>query len=278
MRKFSWMLLVLLVLGCGEEVTKEEEKPEAVVETEPPPPDKITWEKDGKEMALIPAGNFMMGASDAQLDEKPVHIVFLGAFYMDVHEVTVGQFREFVNQSGYKYRGNWDWVAWNSPGDEYPMVYVRWNDAAAYAKWAGKRLPTEAEWEYAARGGLRGKQYPWGDEISHDNANYKGTGGKDKWDKCAPVGSFEANGYGLYDMGGNVWEWTADWYGEDYYSKSPAKNPLGPSTGSLRVFRGGSWGGLGGDASYLLRVAFRFDIDPTVWSIDLGFRCVADVP
>ena len=119
-------------------------------------------------MALIPAGSFEMGDHhDNMSNALPVHRVELDAFYMDVHEVTVGQFREFVNQSGYKYDGNWDNVAKYSPGDEYPMVYVSWNDATAYAKWAGKRLPTEAEWEYAARGGLVGKRYPGGDEITH---------------------------------------------------------------------------------------------------------------
>ena len=101
-------------------------------------------------------------------------------------------------------------------------------------------MPTEAKWEYAARGGLKGKRYPWGDEISHDNANYSGTGGRDKWSKCAPVSSLEANGYGLYDMVGNVWEWCSDWDASDYYSNSPPRNPQGPSTGEKRVLRGGS--------------------------------------
>ena len=177
MRKLSWILLVLVVLvGCGDEVTDEEGKAlkdlvkdevvaDAGLEKE------IVWQKDGAKMAYIPAGSFEMGDSKNELEDwmktaRPVHTVELDAFYMDVHEVTVGQFREFVNQSGYKYSGNWADVVKSSPGDGYPMVEVNWNDAVAYAKWAGKRLPTEAEWEYAARGGLVGKRYPGGDEIT----------------------------------------------------------------------------------------------------------------
>jgi len=270
MRNLSWMLLVLV--GCSDEpVLVESAEDLKGVKAK-----KITWKKDGKEMVLIPAGSFEMGDHFNELDDymkpsRPVHRVELDAFYMDVREVTVGQFREFVNQSGYKYGGNWDSVAKYSPGDEYPMIYVNWNDAVAYAKWAGKRLPTEAEWEYAARGGLAGKRYPWGDEITHDDANYDGTGGKDKWEYCSPVGSFAANGYGLYDMAGNVWEWCQDWYDGDYYSSSPATNPLGPDTGTLRVLRGGSWY----SSTFTLRVAYRDCYGPLNRSNYLGFRCVS---
>ena len=230
--------------------------------------------KDGKEMVLIPAGSFEMGDHLGGLSNAPVHRVQLDAFYMDVHEVTVGQFREFVNQSGYSYGGNWDSLANYSPGDDYPMIYVNWNDATAYAKWAGKRLPTEAEWEYAARGGLAGKRYPWGDEITHDDANYSGTSGKDKWKYCSPVGSFAANGYGLYDMAGNVYEWCQDWYGENYYSNSAAKNPPGPDSGSSRVLRGGFWD----KYTNTLRVAHRDGTSPFNRINDLGFRCVSGSP
>ena len=205
---------------------------------------KSNWLAIKSQMTLIPAGSFEMGDSKNETDgymrrSRPVHTVQLDAFYMDVHEVTVGQFREFVNQSGYKYGGNWAVVAKYSPGDGYPMVCVSWNDATAYAEWAGKRLPTEAEWEYAARGGLVGKRYSRGDEIDRTKAHYDGWNGGRGTTKN--VGSFEANGYGLYDMAGNVREWCQDRYEENYYSRSPAKNPPGPDTGSRRVLRGGSW-------------------------------------
>ncbi|MDP6598855.1 MAG: formylglycine-generating enzyme family protein, partial [Candidatus Poribacteria bacterium] len=258
-----------------------EEKPKKL-------PDKITWQKDGSKMVLIPGGSFQMGDHlDKMKAALPVHKVKLDGFYMDSHEITVGQFKRFLKQSGYKpeaVKAGWDInKLWNevkkwSPTDEHPVVYVSWNDATAYAKWAGKRLPTEAEWEYAARGGRVGKRYPWGDDhkVARDYANYQGTGGKDKWGRTtAPVGSFKPNDYGLFDMSGNVWEWCQDWYGSDYYSKSPAKNPPGPGTGRSRVLRGGSW--LNRSTSYL-RVAYRLSNLPTGRNNDCGFRCVSGLP
>ena len=289
MRKFSWMLLVV---GCGEEIADDDEKAvkdlvkdEVVADAELEK--EIVWDKDGAEMVLIPGGSFEMGDHlDGRPEEwaaaaRPVHIVTLDAFYMDIHEVTVGQFREFVNQSGYNYDpidwlGNkvgWEEVAQHSPGDECPMIYVTWHDAVAYAEWAGKRLPTKAEWEYAARGGLVGKRYPWGDdeEVARDHANYDGTGGKDKWDETtAPVGSFKLNDYGLFDIAGNVYEWCQDWYDKDYYSKSPTKNPPGPGTGLHRVLRGGDWAH---DTAYLW-VAYRFNYHSRNGFRNFGFRCV----
>lgn len=242
----------------------------------------IRWNKDSAKMVLIPAGSFEMGSNDGELNEKPIHTVALDVFYMDANEVTVGQFKQFVEESGYSYDFNQAdesgrTVAKYSPSDNHPMIKVTWYDAMAYAKWAGKRLPTEAEWEYAARGGLKGKRYPWGDhaDVARDNANYNGVGNKDKWDRCSPVGSFESNGYGLYDMAGNVYEWCADWYRENYYSSSTTKNPLslwGPNSSGSLVMRGGHWG----ETINYLRVAARA-FSPSRGT-RTGFRCVADVP
>ena len=209
-------------------------------------------------MVLIPTGPFGMGDhfNEGPVWEQPVHTVTLDQFYMDATEVTVGRFRKFVNQSGYVYPGNWKNVAQYSPTDDHPMIYVTWWDAMAYAAWAGKRLPTEAEWEYAARGGLVGKRYPWGDEIDKTKAHY------DSWNDgkgtTKAVGSYVENGYGLYDMVGNVWEWCLDGFDGHYYSRSPEKNPLAGHTstkelikgykgiGTDRMLRGGTWyGGTG---------------------------------
>ena len=158
--------------------------------------EKIVWEKDGSEMVLIPSGSFEMGDHlDNMASALPVHTVTLDGFYMDKAEVTVGQFKAFLDDSNYSWDGSWDIVATKSRTDDHPMVHVSWDDAVAYAEWAGKRLPTEAEWEYAARGRLVGQRYPWGNELTHDNANYQGKGGIDQWNmQTAPVGSFANNG------------------------------------------------------------------------------------
>jgi formylglycine-generating enzyme len=233
---------------------------------------------DGSRMNLIPAGKFRMGSNAGRGDDDDkkvyygkVHKVYLDAFYMDVCEVTNVQYKKFMDETGYGKPAYWSDPNYNTPNN--PVVGISWYDAKAYARWAGKRLPTEAEWEKAARGGLVGKIYPWGDDITHDDANYSGTSGNDKWEYTSPVGSFAPNGYGLYDMGGNAWEWCADWYDESYYASSPKSNPAGPSSGENRVIRGGSFIF---NMQYM-RVAFRHYSIPMFCTTDIGFRCVKDV-
>jgi formylglycine-generating enzyme required for sulfatase activity len=225
--------------------------------------------KDGAEMLLIPAGEFQMGSNDYD-NEKPIHTVYLDAFYIDKYEVTNAQYKKFMDATGHEAPYYWNDSSLNAPNQ--PVVGVNWNDAKAYADWAGERLPTEAEWEKSARGGLVDKNYPWGNTLTHDDANYDGTGGKDVWDGTSPVGSFKPNGYGLYDMAGNVWEWCADWYGSNYYSSSPKSNPAGLNSGNTHVCRGGSWSLNDTDD---LRVDARYD--DAYDGIGLGFRCVRRV-
>ena len=253
------------------------------------------------DMVLIPAGQFEMGDShqEGSHDEVPLHIVGLDAFYIDIHLVSIRQYRDFVQQTNH--RPIPEWISKFSPADNHPIIGVDWHDATAYAKWAGKRLLTEAEWEYAARGGLEKKRYPWGDEIDRTSANFENPSGDSKWEntrqqrfafwlrrqlkpgqeqedtwaKTSPVGYFRPNGYGLYDMSGNVWEWCADWYTPDFYQHSPKKNPKGPSHGTYRVLRGGSWH----DDWYNLRVAARTSDRPESTSYlqqRQGFRCATD--
>lgn len=157
---------------------------------------------DGATMVLIPAGTFQMGSTIGDSDEHPVHTVTLNAFYMDIHEVTNARYQKFVQSTGYPQPPLSHNPRFNAP--DAPVVRVNWRDAAAYAAWANKRLPTEAEWEYAARGGLTGKRYPNGDIITYADANFGNIGGADTWKWTAPVGSFPPNGYNLYDMAGNA--------------------------------------------------------------------------
>ena len=252
-------------------------------------------------MVLIPAGQFQMGSDSdaADDDEQPVHTVHLDAFYMDKYEVTNAQFKAFVDANPpwqkyqiddkfhdgdylYRWGGN-NYPAWPAGQAAHPVRYVSWYAAMAYAAWAGKRLPTEAEWEYAARGGLTGQTYPWGNTITHADANYDKSSGE-----TTPVGAYAANGYGLYDMAGNVAEWCWDKYDADFYFVSHnSRNPVSVSGGrplswllenfkhlrGWRVLRGGSCDG----NAYVLRVAYRRRDAPSFTGSGIGFRCVRAV-
>jgi formylglycine-generating enzyme required for sulfatase activity len=218
-----------------------------------------------KDMVLIPAGEFQMGSPDGQgePDEHPRHAVYLDDFLLDKNLVTVAQYKQFAQAAK---RPMHDRPAWN--GEDHPVVYVSWDDAEAYCKWAGKRLPTEAEWEKAARGGTQ-TQFSFGDDDKQigDYAWYIDNSGG----HTHPVGTRKPNPYGLYDMIGNVYEWIADWYAEDYYRKSPARNPQGPAPTGARVLRGGAWG----ITSYYCRSANRYSSAPRVGFDLRGFRCAA---
>ena len=227
------------------------------------------------EMVLIPAGPFWMGCNsavdnDCYSDESPYHEVTLSGYYMDKTEVTQSAYRECVD-AGVCDTPTCDWDPAGTPNR--PVVCVNWTQAGEYCAWAGKRLPTEAEWEKAARG-TDGRKYPWGNEdatceyaVMDDGGN--GCGTDSTWNVCgkSPAGD---SPYGLCDMSGNVWEWVSDWYDSGYYTNSPASNPTGPVSGSYRVRRGGSFGYY----DYNLRASNRYDYDPSVYSYALGFRCV----
>lgn len=219
-------------------------------------------------MVLIPKGEFTMGKNSANIsDWKPEHIVVIDSFYMDKYEVTNQQYYDFCNATNRKLPIFWGIKEFRCGLDfpDYPIIGVSFYDAEAYARWAGKRLPTEAEWEYAARGGLTNKNFPTGDQIDSTRANY----GK-KYKGTVKTGIFQPNDFGLYDMSGNVWEWVSDNYGSDYYGLSPVENPKGPENGRFKVIRGGSWH----SGAMCTRVYFRNGLSSGWVDFAVGFRCV----
>ena len=226
---------------------------------------------NGALMVNVPAGDFTMGSNDVGNDAQPIHTVYLDAFWIDKYLVTNAFYKKCVDAgkcsapsevksyTRSSYYGNVSF-------DNYPVIYVSWDDATKYCAWAGKRLPTEAEWEKAARG-TTGRVYPWGNSFDKNLLN-SAEGGKGD---TTAVGSYPAGAspYGALDMAGNVWEWVADWYGDTYYASSPRNNPKGPSSGQYRVLRGGSW--LSGE--YVARAATRLNGVPGNRLDGLGIRC-----
>ena len=263
--------------------------PLPVTKIEPPPPAVIvkpvyvsttvpTSRVDRLEYVYIPPGTFKMGCvpSDTRCDanEKPQHPVNITkGFWMGRTEVEVAAYQRFVEQSGKKYKMpgstiyNKGWKATN-----LPMMLITWDEANAYCGWAGGRLPTEAEWEYAARAGKDGETYPLNAENSRDKANFEGTRGNDRYEQLAPVRSFDENAFHLFDMAGNVWEWVSDFYNATYYRVSPEIDPKGPSAGKEHVKRGGSFES---DWQTNLRISVRQSQGNTFLH-RVGFRCALD--
>ncbi|MEK7397741.1 MAG: formylglycine-generating enzyme family protein [Candidatus Poribacteria bacterium] len=253
-------------------------------------------------MVLIPAGEFLMGSDKDDDNAKPAHTVSLDEFYIDMYEVTNAQYRRFIQATGrkepegYRFVDNesidsrepgfkpWSDASFNA--GNMPVVCVTWDDANAYAKWAGKRLPTEAEWEKASRGGSIGQRYPWGNNYpptykvgnladdsflkAYRNVDVNIKGYNDGFTYVAPVGQFPSNGYGLYDICGNVSEFCSDWYDEYYYATSPKQNPKGAVSGTEHSVRGSAW--LFGDPNLVTNSMRGYIETPEAYNM-LGFRC-----
>jgi formylglycine-generating enzyme len=276
------VLSAVFFLGAGEPAAKPDgAQPDSVVG------------KDGAPMLLVPEGPFTMGSDDVGAgwhqgnpNEHPQHTVTLKSYYIDQFEVTIARYAKFLEATKHGVPPSWDEDAVTSAGDR-PVVGVDWKDANAYCVWVGERLPTEAEWEKAARGTDK-RRFPWGDmQPFVDIANYN----RGLWVSypitLAPVTS-GAEGmsirhglkdggkspYGLYHMAGNAAEWVADWYDREYYAKAPKENPTGPAEGEKKVLRGGSWG----DPPRSIRVTARFSADPEFRDTSIGFRCAMDAP
>jgi formylglycine-generating enzyme required for sulfatase activity len=220
----------------------------------------------------VPAGTFLMGSETGAADERPVHRVSGAAFVMDRYEVTNARYAACVQAgacSGPALASSFtrpDYFGKAEYGD-YPVIHVSWGQAASFCAWAGGRLPTEAEWERAARGTADARTYPWGDSAPDcAKANFTGCVGDTDGVGLRPAGQ---SPYGAFDMAGNVWEWTADWYEASYYRRSPDQDPTGPDSGHLKVMRGGCW--ISGASS--LRATCRKAELPSLWAPNVGFRC-----
>lgn len=220
----------------------------------------------------IPGGEFLMGSAAGQDDERPVHRVRVDAFEMAVYPVTRAEYAAFLAATAHEAPRDWHDPAF--AGEELPVVGVSWHDARAYCAWraaqgSAERLPTEAEWERAARGGIDGAAFPWGDDMP----SWIPDGGRGPRPGPWPVTLGPANAFGLHGIAANVHEWCADWHAADYYASSPADNPAGPPSGRRRASRGGSWR----HAVTISRCAARSKIDPAFRYTDYGFRTVRDL-
>jgi len=252
------------------------------------------------DLARIPAGDFLMGTSNAQDDERPVHRVYMSEFFIGRFPVTNDEYARFIQETGHRapsirelpliasgardglfteLAAAYEWKDGHPPAGHgsHPVVLVLHDDALAYCRWLSDalgrvaRLPTEAEWEKAARGGTDGQRYPWGDDIDPSRCNYLADPAVKNERGTRPTGTYPPNAYGLYDMAGNVWEWVSDWYASDYYSISDSRNPRGPESGSMRIVRGGSW--VNEDVG-MLRCAYRHQVPPDTYAHSVGFRIV----
>jgi sulfatase modifying factor 1 len=253
------------------------------------------------ELVLIPSGEFLMGSHDADEDARPVRRVHVDGFLMAAHPVTQAEYARFVQATGWRVPAIYElplvvtaggaerehafqstgqpyvWVDAEPPGDrlDHPVTLVRWTDAVAYCGWLAEatgrdvRLPGEAEWEKAARGGLDGKRFPWGDRLDASLANFLADPSGKATRGTTPCRTFPANGYGLYDMAGNVWEWVRDRSDSFSYGASSSDQPGTPRTGTLRMLRGGSW--LSSDVR-MLAVSHRHRVPPDTYSYGIGFR------
>jgi sulfatase modifying factor 1 len=250
------------------------------------------------DVARIPAGEFLMGAEDGEEDERPAHGAYLDEFHIGTHPVTNAEYARFVKETGHPspairalplmvsgpveadFRALASKYFWNNGTppegrDHHPVTLIGFEDANAYCAWLSRktnrpmRLPTEAEWEKAARGGLEGKKFPWGDTLDAAFAHFLPHTGAKAERGTAAVGTYLANGFKLHDMAGNVWEWVSDWYAPNYYSRAQYLNPQGPESGLMRLVRGGAW--VNADGRYL-RCAYRHKIPPDSYAYSIGFR------
>jgi formylglycine-generating enzyme required for sulfatase activity len=246
----------------------------------------------------IAAGEFVMGAEDGDEDERPPHRAYIDEFAIGTYPVTNAEYAQFVREAGHQspavqalpmmissaleadfraLAAAYCWSNGHPPAgrERHPVTLVAFPDALAYCGWLASktgrpvRLPTEAEWERAARGGLLGKRYPWGDAIDSACANFLPDANRKSERGTEPVGSYPANGFQLHDMAGNVWQWVSDWYAANYYERAQYLNPQGPDNGVLRIVRGGAWVNADG---HLLRCAYRHKIPPDTYSYSIGFR------